>query len=123
MLYTILKPDFSHEDERGKLVQLVRKGYTQVNVLYSAAGVIRGEHYHKKNREAFYVVDGECEAVLTRGERCETVVFSSGMFFGIEPYTVHAFRFLQDTVMVGMYDLGVENEDGTKDIYSPDASK
>ena len=121
MLFTILEPDFSHEDERGKLIQLVREGYRQVNVLYSKAGVIRGGHYHKKNCEAFYIVEGECEAQLGRNGLKETVTFSTGSFFQIEPYTVHAFSFSQDTLMIGMYDLGVENEDGTKDIFTLDS--
>ncbi len=121
MLFTILEPDFSHEDERGKLIQLVREGYRQVNVLYSEAGVIRGGHYHKKNREAFYIIEGECEAKLSRDGINETVSFSIGSFFQFEPYTVHAFKFSKDTLMIGMYDLGVENEDGTKDIFTLDS--
>ena len=119
-LYKLLGPEFINKDSRGSLTQLVHNGYQQVNVLLSKAGVARGGHYHKKNHEAFYIVDGECEAVLIKGDQRETVVFSSGMFFSIEPYTIHAFRFLRDTTMIGMYDLGVENEDGTKDIFTPD---
>ena len=55
MLIQFLKPDFEHTDERGKLVQLVHDGWKQVNVIESKAGQIRGNHYHKVNREAFYV--------------------------------------------------------------------
>jgi dTDP-4-dehydrorhamnose 3,5-epimerase-like enzyme len=40
----ILKPDFVFEDERGSLVQLVRDGYKQINVVTSKAGVERGRH-------------------------------------------------------------------------------
>ena len=29
----------------------------------------------------------------------------------------HTFTFIEDTVMVSMYDVCVEKEDGTKDIY------
>lgn len=31
----VLKTDFEHKDNRGQLVQLVHKGYEQVNVLIS----------------------------------------------------------------------------------------
>ena len=32
-LYKRLSVDFEHEDDRGKLAQLVHKGFSQVNVL------------------------------------------------------------------------------------------
>ena len=55
-MITVIKPDFVFEDERGSLVQLVHEGYKQINVVTSKAGVKRGRHYHKLNREGFYVV-------------------------------------------------------------------
>lgn len=113
----ILKPDFLHEDERGKLVQLVHDGYRQINVITSKAGGIRGGHYHKNNREAFYVVKGACEVIFTRDGRKESHGFQAGDFFEIEPGTGHTFRYLEDTVLIGLYDLGVEEKNGKKDIY------
>ena len=35
----------------------------------------------------------------------------------IRPYTKHTFVFLENTIMVSMYDKGVELENGEKDIY------
>ena len=37
--------------------------------------------------------------------------------FMVLPYQKHTFTFIEDTVMVSMYDVCVEKEDGTKDIY------
>lgn len=37
-LYELLTPDFTFQDERGELAQLVHTGYEQVNVLVSRAG-------------------------------------------------------------------------------------
>ena len=36
----------------------------------------------------------------------------------ITPFIKHRFNFLEDTLMVSMYDKGVELEDGGKDIYA-----
>ena len=105
----ILKPDFTFEDERGSLVQLVHDGFHQVNVTTG--------HYHKVNREAFYIVAGEVELQLRRGAEEEHHVFSKGDMFLIPPMTLHDFVFREDTVFVSMYDQGVEFSDGTKDIY------
>ena len=37
--------------------------------------------------------------------------------FLVSPFQKHTFVFEEDTVMVSMYDMCVEKEDGSKDIY------
>ena len=120
MLIDFLKPDFRFEDARGSLVQLVRQGWKQVNVIRSEAGVVRGGHYHAVNTEAFYVISGsfELEAEdLASGEK-ETQVMKAGTFFLIRPKLLHSFRFLQETLLVSLYDKGVELDGGKKDILT-----
>lgn len=112
----ILKPDFVFEDERGAINQLVHKGYRQINVVYSKAGAARGGHYHKLNKEAFFVVEGSVRVTASCGGESAEITFGKGDMFEIEPGTAHDFRFLTDTVLVGMYDIGVELENGEKDI-------
>ena len=41
-LIEIIKPDFVYEDQRGSLTQLVREGYSQVNVIASKGQCVRG---------------------------------------------------------------------------------
>jgi len=113
----ILTPDFKFEDNRGCLVQLVHKGFRQINVTTAKKGCIRGGHYHKKNREAFYIVSGIVELKLQRDEDSEMHIFHAGDMFLIPPFVQHDFVFREDTIFVSMYDLGVEFPDGTKDIY------
>lgn len=113
-----IKPDFSFADERGYLHQLCRDGWKQVNVSFSKAGVFRGGHYHKQNREAFFIIDGEIEIELKKAEKSEKVVVKSGDFFILQPFVLHSFNFKKDTLMIALYDRGVENADGTKDIFA-----
>jgi len=117
MLYKIITPDFIFNDERGSLVQLVHKGYTQVNVVTSNAGVLRGDHYHKKSTEAFYVVSGSVDVTLNREAEREQITFKQGDFFQINPYTVHSMFYPEDTVLVALYDIPVESENSDKDIF------
>ena len=98
-----IKPDFSFADERGALTQLCREGWKQINVTSSKAGVFRG---------------GEIEIQLTKDGREETVTVKEGDFFVLKPYAVHSFKFRQDTLMVALYDKGVEEAGGQKDIYA-----
>lgn len=117
-LYEMLKPDFMFRDARGELVQLVHTGYEQVNVLASRAGTIRGGHYHKHSREAFYVISGSVALTFRRDGRQEQRTFYAGEFFLIHPYVVHSMDFSEDCVLVGLYDHCVEGKNGEKDIFT-----
>ncbi len=116
MLIQILSADFHFEDERGTLTQLIHDGYKQINVISTRKGVQRGGHYHRINREAFYILEGQLEFTARKNGISESRVFGSGEFFGIGPDVSHDFLFLEDTILVSMYDRGVEMADGTKDI-------
>lgn len=105
--------DFLFHDERGSITQLIHDSYKQINVITSKAGVFRGGHYHKRNKEAFYIIVGSLELEVDG----KTTIFKSGDFFGIDVGDMHSFTFLEDTTLVSMYSDGVENPDGSKDIY------
>ena len=117
-LYDRKQVDFSFADARGTLTQLVHGGYQQVNVLFTKQGVLRGGHYHKVCGEAFFVISGSVEVTLKKpGEaETETVLFRQNDFFAIRPGVVHSMSFPEDCLMVQMYDVPVESDDGTKDI-------
>ncbi|NLP47388.1 MAG: cupin domain-containing protein [Clostridiales bacterium] len=112
----ILEPNFIFADDRGKLIQLVREGYKQINVVHSKAGALRGGHSHNFNKEAFYIIEGSLTLKLNQDGKKEEYSFSAGDMFAIKPGVIHSFNFLTDTLLVGMYDKGVEMEDGSKDI-------
>ena len=120
-LIKIITPNFQYEDLRGRLVQLVRTGYCKVNIIESVAGATRGGHYHIQNREAFYVIGGKLKLTvwhLNVGTQKEEYEFSENAMFEIEPYTIHSFEFIEPTMLVSMYSMGVELADGKKDIYT-----
>ena len=113
-----ISTDFSFSDNRGSLIQLVHEGYSQVNVIHSNQGVTRGGHYHKMNNEVFYIIYGEMQVIAKKHDCVEKYVFKSGEFFLVPPGTLHEFYYPVDTLCVSMYDKGVENDDGTKDIFA-----
>lgn len=118
-MYIVKTPDFEFRDERGSLVQLVHDGYKQINILRSKKGTFRGGHYHKESKEAFYVINGSVRVEFrTQDGNLENHVFTAGEFFEIQPYIIHSMSFDEDCDLVAMYDICVEKEDGTKDIFS-----
>ena len=106
--------DFTFKDDRGQIVQLVHAGWRQINVITTRKGVVRGNHYHKQNAEAFYVILGACDVTVGK----ESFSFGPGDFFRIDPFDMHSFDYKEDTVMVSMYNKGVELPDGSKDIFT-----
>lgn len=118
MLVRRLEADFRHSNESGSLVQLVHEGWHQVNVLESLHNTERGGHYHKENKEAFYIIRGKLLLTLEHGDEHEETEFHEGDMFMILPYLKHRFFFLEDTLMVAMYSGMVERPDGKKDIYT-----
>jgi len=118
MLYQIIKPDFELQDHRGSLVQLVHKGYKQINILATKQGVVRGGHYHKYCKEAFYIISGSVNVILSKDNEKERRCFTEGDFFEIMPFTVHSMSFPEDCVMAVLYDHAVEDEAGEKDIFT-----
>lgn len=117
MLVKILMPDFEFSDERGQLVQLIHEGFTQFNVIYSIKGTVRGNHYHKINREAFYIISGKLALELEKDGQREKHIFQAGDMFGVDPFVMHSFYYSEDTWLASMYDIGVELKNGGKDIY------
>lgn len=120
MLYQTLTPDFTFSDDRGALTQLVHTGYTQINVVTSKAGTLRGNHYHKQSTEAFYIISGAVNVILSRENKEEKAAFQSGDFFQIEPGTVHSMLYTEDTTLVALYDIPIELGNGEKDIIPQD---
>ena len=118
MMVKIIKPDFVFEDDRGSLVQLIHEGYRQIIVVTSRAGVERGNHFHRLNREGFYVVDGAFLLEVSFEGKSESYEFKKGDMFIIEPFVMHRFVYRDDTTLVAFYDKGVELPDGTKDIIA-----
>ena len=120
MLINILEPNFHFEDMRGSLTQLVRKGYSQFNVVSSVAGSLRGGHYHELNLEAFYIIYGMLELEVWKKDdnNRERYIFSTGDMFEIPPNVVHSFYYKSESLLVSMYSKGVELSDGSKDIIS-----
>lgn len=112
-----IKPDFIHKDSRGSLTQLVSGNkWSQVNYIESSPGAIRGNHYHKINRELFYVAKGRFFLVLEAENTKLTYDMVAEDLFIIEPLVRHSFEYVEETILITMYDKGVELEDGKKDI-------
>ena len=114
-----VKPEFIHSDNRGFLAQLFsKKKWSQVNFIRSNAKSIRGNHYHQYNRELFYVIDGYFSLILEIDNQKISYNISSGDMFIIEAEVRHSFEYISETLLISMYDNGVELENGKLDLIT-----
>ena len=118
MLIEYLKPDFEFKNENGSLKQLVHDGWQQVNVITSLPGSVRGGHYHKFNREGFYIVEGSFTLRVWDADSTETYEMQAGDMFLIPPYVFHTFEYHEETTLVSLYSRGVELSESEKDIWT-----
>ncbi len=118
MLIEWMKPDFSFLNKAGCLRQLVHDGWKQVNVITSIPGSVRGGHYHKYNREAFYVVAGSFSLCVWNAESKENYEMCEGDMFLIPPNVFHTFDYHEETILVSLYSRGVELSEMKKDIWT-----
>lgn len=113
-----IKPDFVFEDSRGRLVQLARGGYKQINAVISEKGASRGGHCHANNTETFYIIEGSCRVDVKKDGEALSREYKAGDMFCILPGVYHSFEYHEKSILTVMYDNGVENEDGSKDIIA-----
>ena len=93
-------PDFT--DERGTIMDLLNNvDIKHVGFIFSKAGAIRGNHFHKKASQYTYIISGKME-IISRppGGEPESVIISKGELFLDVPLTEHAMRFIEDTEML-----------------------
>ena len=79
--------------------------------------VFRGGHYHKENIEFFFVVEGSFKLILEKDGEKEEYLFKKGDMFRLHPFVIHSFYYLEEYIVLAMYDKGVEHADGTMDSY------
>jgi quercetin dioxygenase-like cupin family protein len=114
-----IDPEFIHEDGRGLLAQISsNRKWSQVNYIKSDIGAIRGNHYHQLNRELFYVIDGRFTITLEKDNDKLIYDIVAGDMFIVEPFVRHSFEYLEKTMLITMYDKGVQLENGKMDIIT-----
>jgi dTDP-4-dehydrorhamnose 3,5-epimerase-like enzyme len=115
-----LIPEFDYKDDRGFLTQITSKGkWSQVNYIESDSGAIRGNHYHQLNRELFYVIKGRFYLTLEmNGSNKKVYDIVAKDMFVIEPFVRHSFEYVEKTMLITMYDKGVELENGKMDMLT-----
>lgn len=97
-----------HVDERGEMFYLLDKSVPITSALYITCkkGSIRANHYHKKDTHYSYMVKGSMEYtyknVLDKNAKKHKVIIRKGEIVESPPMTMHAMRFLEDSIFIAL---------------------
>lgn len=98
-----IKADFA--DARGGITRILDRDTFPIRsilLITSRKGTIRSNHYHKTDSHYCYVLSGKaeyCEKPVAGGT-FESATLKAGDMVYSAPMTIHAFSFLEDSVML-----------------------
>lgn len=91
------------EDEKGEFVQIsYRENIGHVAFFELRKGQFRGNHYHEKKEEVFYIINGKIRAIfvdINTSEK-EEQILTKGDKVQVPPRIGHIFHGLEDATVV-----------------------
>lgn len=91
---TIQKIKPVHTDDRGAVIDILEGApIKHVGLVTFEKGVVRGNHYHKKQTQYSYLLDGEIKLVTRKasGGKVTVKITKPGDFISIPPGFIHAY--------------------------------
>ena len=104
------------DDDRGMITDLIPKGVDIKSVMRitSKAGTIRSNHYHKQDTHYCYLESGRAEwyeKPVSGNAEMEKETLDPGDMVYTPAMTVHAVKFLEDSVLWAFSAFGRENQE------------
>ena len=110
------------EEERGEFVQIAYQEEIRHLAFFEIRrGFSRGNHYHRRKEEIFYVIKGKLRAILMDMENLEKEerILEKGDKIRIRPKCGHVFYGLEDTFVVEYSPQVYEDGDSEKTDLNP----
>jgi dTDP-4-dehydrorhamnose reductase len=114
----LVPPYFFFADSRGSLTGILQdQKWEEINYIESVKGSIRGNHYHKETKEAFFIIEGEIKIslidIINNSKR--TFISKKGDILIVNPYILHTFEVLKDSKWINMLSKPLKGKE--KDIH------
>ena len=105
------------EEERGEFVQIAyQEEMRHLAIFEIKNGFSRGNHYHEKKEEIFYIFDGKIRSILMDMDTLqkEEKILEKGDKIRLKPRCGHIFMALEDTLVVEYSPQVFDPEDNYK---------
>lgn len=99
---TVIRKKVCYADERGEITDIIEGiKVDSITILTTAKGSVRANHYHKKTTQYTYLLEGKCRYYRrVPGEKVVSRIVRKGDLVVSPPLEEHAFRALEDTVLL-----------------------
>lgn len=90
----VIEPYRQFSDARGRMLGVINAGsWEEINYVETAAGQVRGGHYHRETRELFLLIEGVVRVrVGPEGGPLRETLLEAGSIFVVEPFEAHWFE-------------------------------
>lgn len=113
-----IKPYFLHHDPRGSILGIIQnKSWKEINFIKSKKGCVRGNHYHKKTLECFFIVSGKIQVLVKnlKNKKIKKFIAKENDIFIIKPFELHTFKILENAQWINMLSKPIKKE--SNDIF------
>lgn len=115
----ICKIESTFEDTRGSITDIIeQQNFNGATIIFSKAGSIRGNHYHKESTQHIYILEGK---MISRSKKADEVLVeievSKGDLISHEYNEAHMFEAVDDTTFVVLSSGLRTGRDYEKDTY------
>lgn len=114
----IFEPYKTNISSRGLFLGIINQGlWEEVNYIETAAGQVRGNHYHKSAAELFFIIEGEIniKVATVSGEMIKEFIATKGAIFVVAPYEVHTFTCTRQCKWINI--MSKKMDDASSDIH------
>jgi dTDP-4-dehydrorhamnose 3,5-epimerase-like enzyme len=100
----IINSYFSFNDDRGEIKGIINEGeWREINYISSIKGSLRANHFHKKLRELFIIIDGSVNVSyfeVTKPDLIKSKIVTKGDVFIFEKNIFHTFEVIEDAIWI-----------------------
>lgn len=113
-----IKPYMQKLDDRGKIVGITQSNWSEVNYIESNKSTTRGNHYHKKTIESFYIISGKIKIEIfnIKTKKNQITEVNAGDIFIIQPFELHTFTMIENSSWINMLTVPIKEND--MDFYT-----
>jgi quercetin dioxygenase-like cupin family protein len=104
---SVTRPAPAFTDERGSITDLINSvdPVHHIGHITFTTGAVRANHYHKESNQYDYVLEGKIELAtraVEEGAEVSTVILEPGDLAYVPKNTIHAYRALEDSVVINV---------------------
>ena len=115
----LIKINITFEDSRGYISDIIEQlDFNGATIIYSKAGSVRGNHFHKKSIQHIYVIEGKMISRSKKpNEELVVVEISKGDLISHDHNEAHMFEAVDDTTFLVLSSGLRTGKDYEKDTF------